>query len=700
MIGWLFLFLSCVTYATVDAPFSPSWKTQINHVISQTLTRYHYVDQSINDEFSARVFDLMLKRIDPNKRFFTQMDIDRLNDYKYRIDNDIRSGQFSFYEYITLLLTNQIDFVASTYESFLADTVNLNQPGMIEFELDSRPYVADKPELMRRWQTSIQYHLAQNYLSLYKETNPSGNTLVVDAEIERLAREKTKRELDRRFDRLKSKSSNDHFIQYLSAITEAFGPHTSYLPPDDKADFDINMSGQLEGIGAVLKEENGYIKVTRVVPGSASWRQGELAVEDIILSVSQDVNDEPVSIIETPVQDAVRLIRGPKDTPVTLTIKKPNGIIKTISITRDIVIIQSTYAKFGVFNRGNESFGYVNLPSFYRDFDNTNNRNAADDVRRALTQFNASDTDGMILDLRSNGGGSLKDAVDISGFFIDSGPVVQVSNYYAQKTVYVDNDPSVIYEKPLIVLVNKFSASASEIVSAALQDYDRAIIMGGPHTFGKGTVQKVVDLDAMIAFRDPPFGFLKVTIQEYFRITGVSTQFNGVTPDIIYPTTIDYVDSGEKNLTFAFKGSQTSAADYTPWEASSPSGISDVIQRSRDRISAATTPRGIAQYNDFMKAINDRSKRSIRIDDIWSMQQTIKKKNRELDDQSGDAMVAEYTNIEPVLDDTDEDEKKTHATWVTELTSDTMIGEALNILTDLITLMPSKQPDDNGDYLP
>ena len=309
-------------------------------------------------------------------------------------------------------------------------------------------------ELTKRWKASTQYQVAQNYITLYKEKYPSKNELVIEKELELEARLKTKKDMDRRFKRLMEKENKDYFTDYLDSMTRAFGPHTSYLPPEDKEDFDINMSGKLEGIGAILREDDGYIKVVRIIPGSASWRQGELKAEDIILKVSQ-YQEEAVSIIETPVREAVKLIRGPKGSTVNLTVKKPDGMIQTIPIKRDIVVIKSAYAKSGLFKVNNQNFGYISLPSFYRDFENNKSRNAAGDIKNALNEFNKQNSDGLILDLRNNGGGSLKDAVDISGFYTEW-PVVQVSDSYNKKDTYRDRDNTTVYNKPLVILVNSF----------------------------------------------------------------------------------------------------------------------------------------------------------------------------------------------------------------------------------------------------
>jgi carboxyl-terminal processing protease len=658
------------------------WEKHANQLLSGTLTRYHYVNQTMDDNASKRIFTLILKQLDPNKHFFTATDVAEFTSYEYKIDNDIRNNTFHFYNLAVSRLNQQVEWCRSVYHTILDSPIDLNAPYRIELDPDKKTYTANNQDLAQRWLANLHYQVAQNYISLYQEAYPSRNAIVIEKDMEIAARKKTKKELDRRFKRLMNKTDMDYFTRYLNAISQSFGPHTSYLPPEEKKDFDINMSGQLEGIGAILREDDGYIKVVRIIPGSASWRQGKLSAEDIILSVIKNEGAEPVDMIETPVRDAVKLIRGPKGSTVTLTVKKPDGIIQTIPIKRDIVIIQSAYAKSGIFKVNNQRFGYINLPSFYRDFDNTQNRNAADDVKQALLSFNASGTQGMILDLRNNGGGSLKDAVDISGFFIPSGPVVQVANSYGRKESYNDTDVATIYTRPLIILTNTFSASASEIVSAALQDYGRAIVIGNAHTFGKGTVQKVVNLDNFLSRREQPMGFLKITIQEYFRITGKSTQFDGVVPDIIYPSRYDYLDVGEKELTFAFKGTTVPSVVFKPWPKHA--NYSHVIQKSYARLAQNRAARAITQYSEFMANERANSNQSVQISDLWKKMIIIKEKNDTLDALKVTPPLAHYTPLEPTPTPDDTDAIDAHNEWVKGFDSDMLLNEAFYVLSDII----------------
>ncbi len=659
---------------------SLDWQQRVNSVLSRSLTKYHYVDQRIDNAFSKRVYTLFIEQIDPNKHFFTQDVLDELDAYTYQVDNDILGNTFYFYNALMAAYKKQQTLVQSMAMDILSVPIDINNPLQLETDIDKRGYVKNADELRNRWRATIQYYMVGHYMDLYREGDPSANELVIDSDRIVASQSKTARDLERRFRRLGSKDDSDYFEMYLNTIAQAFGPHTTYLPPEEKADFDINMSGQLEGIGAVLQEDDGYITVTRIIPGSAADRQGELAVKDTLLKVAPLPDAEAVSVIEMPVKDAVMLIRGAKGSTVVLTVKKIDGMVQTISVVRDVVEIESTYAKSGVFTTPNQAIGYIYLPSFYRDFDNDDNRNAANDVKQALRAFDKAGVDGVILDLRNNGGGSLKDAVDIAGFFIEEGPIVQVSDGYRGAQVYRDEDPQIWSAVPMVVLVNTFSASASEIVSAALQDYERAIIMGDKHTFGKGTVQKVVNLDRFLARSQDPLGFLKITIQQYFRITGDTTQFKGVIPDIIYPSPYDHMAVGEKELDYPIEGGRIRPVSYARWvHPSFKSSV--VIQHANDRLRQQSVTRVIEDYNAFMTNQRAISYQSVRLTDTWNTMQRVKSANESLKTLAVDTRYTSYKPIMPAADTTSDTEL--YRNWVDGFKTDVVLNDAFVVLAEM-----------------
>jgi carboxyl-terminal processing protease len=353
---------------------------------------------------------------------------------------------------------------------------------------------------------------------------------------------------------------------YLNAITNVFDPHTGYFSPREKENFDIQMSGKLEGIGARLQSDGEKTTVTEIVPGGPAWKEGTLQPKDVIMKVAQGGTDaESVDVMGWEIDDVVSKIRGPKGSKVTLTIRKGDGMEKVITITRDVVIMEEGFAKSLMLNNGEsqDKVGYIYLPKFYADFTPQGVTSCATDVAKEVEKLKKENAKGIILDLRNNGGGSLRDVVQMSGLFIESGPIVQVKSRTKTPEIMADNDSRVQFGGPLIVMVNGFSASASEILAAAMQDYGRAVIVGSSGTYGKGTVQRFVDLDNATGDDSvKPLGEMKLTIQKFYRITGKTTQLDGVTPDIVLPDFYNYIDLGERENDYPLASTTIDAVPF------------------------------------------------------------------------------------------------------------------------------------------
>ena len=403
-----------------------------------------------------------------------------------------------------------------------------------------------------------------------------------DNELEEKAREIISENMDAFFERYNDLNRKDWFSIYINSIVLQFDPHTSYLAPSDKDRFDASMSGEFEGIGARLQKRNQEVKIVEVISGGPVWRDELLEIGDIILKVAQP-NKEAVDISGMRLDDSIKLIKGPKGTQVILTIRRVDGTIQDVKVTRDIVILEETYARSSLIKNDKESFGLIELPKFYINFQDYNQRNAATDVKKELEQLKQKNVKGIILDLRNNGGGSLKTVVDMAGYFIKEGPIVQVKSTGGKKEVLKDIDPSIVWDGPLVILVNEFSASASEIIAAALQDYKRAIILGSKQTFGKGTVQNVFDLNRMITggtYGD--LGALKVTTDKFYRINGRSTQLEGVKSDVVFPNRYAYVEMGEKDQDNPLAWDSITPASYKPFEGMNNYEYS--LSRSKQRM--------------------------------------------------------------------------------------------------------------------
>jgi carboxyl-terminal processing protease len=540
----------------------------------ELLNAFHVSPEKIDDTFSEKAFDLYIKRLDFDKMYFTKDDMSILETYKKGIDDEITNRTFNLLNLSTEILEKRTTFIKASYPEILSKPFDFTVDEQYETDDDKRSFAANETELLDNWRKSLKFEVLVKLLDMVEEQDKAkakNDTLKVKtfAELEVSARDKIKKRVDERFKRYDQLKRQDRFSIYLNSLTSVFDPHTNFFPPDDKDDFDIQISGKLEGIGATLSEKEGYIKVESIVPGSASWKQGQLQAEDVILKVGQG-DEEPVDIVDMRLDAAVRLIRGPKGTKVTLTVKKIDGSIVKIPIIRDVVVIEETYAKSTIFTnpKGDKKIGYIHLPSFYIDFKEANGgRKCSDDVLVEIKKLKAAGVQGIIFDVRGNGGGSLPDVVKIGGYFIPSGPIVQVKSRIQAQQTLADRDPETYFDGPLVVMIDEFSASASEIFAAAMQDYKRAVIVGSAHSWGKGSVQQFVDLDRYLT-NDydsmKPLGQTKISIQKFYRVNGGSTQIKGVVSDIILPDRYEYFKLGEKEEDNPMKWDEIAPAQYTP----------------------------------------------------------------------------------------------------------------------------------------
>ncbi|HEY6161422.1 MAG TPA: carboxy terminal-processing peptidase [Bacteroidia bacterium] len=577
-------------------------KQVLLQVMTASLNSGHYQPMNFNNDFSEKTYKLYLDRTDPGKKFFLASDVKQFEKYRDKIDEEVNDGTFEFFDLVNATVEKRIKECEGYYKDILAKSFDFTADENFETDPDKSVYPANSDELKEAWRKYLKYQVMVrvNDMTEQQEKAKEKKDTVTErsfAEMEEDARKKVLKSNDDLFKRLEKISYDDRLAAYLNTITNIYDPHTEYFPVKDKKNFDIMMSGQLEGIGAQLQEKDGFIKVSSIVPGSASWRQGQLKAGDIILKVAQGTG-EPVDVMNMDIDDAVQLIRGKKGTEVRLTVKKVDGSTLVIPIIRDIVVIEETYAKSAIL-KTNKKIGYIHLPSFYADFDNPNGRFCAPDVKNELLKLEKENVEGVILDLRDNGGGSLQDVVKMVGLFIPKGPVVQVKQKQSAAKVLSDNDPSVVYDGPLVVMVNENSASASEIFAAAVQDYGRGVIIGSNTSFGKGTVQQFLNLDDYLLPQFDslkPLGSVKLTIQKFYRISGGSTQLRGVTPDIILPDLLKYYKYGEKELEYPMQWDEIAPASYDKWK---PYDLVSIRKKSEDRIN----------NNPLFNLVDDEAKR-------------------------------------------------------------------------------------------
>ncbi len=658
-------------------------------LIMQSLNQGHYQSQVIDDSFSEKVFNHYLNQIDGNKKYLIQKDIDELEVYLDEIDEQVNNGSYEFFELSEKLMSKRIDQATGYYKEILSKPFDFSKDEYIEFDSDKKNFAKSESEIKERWRKILKYRallqlnnlIKKEEAKLKEDKNYQKKSV---AELEAIARESVRDSQKEQQQGMAKIEENDWLSIYLNSITTIYDPHTTYFPPEDKENFDIAMSGQLEGIGARLSSKGGFIVVAEIVPGSACWRQGKLQVGDKILKVGQG-SDEPIDVTDMRTDHAVKYIRGKKGTEVRLTVKQVSGNITTIPIIRDIVVLEETYAKSAIINNK----GYINLPKFYADFTGSGGRDCSDDVKMEIEKLKAAGVEGIILDLRNNGGGSLQDVVEMAGLFIKEGPIVQVKAKVGKPRVYSDTDPNVYYDGPLVVMVNTYSASASEILAAAMQDYGRAIIVGGsPTTFGKGTVQRAFDLDGFVseAYNDiKPLGALKLTLQKFYRIDGGATQLKGVTPDIILPDTWSYLNVGEKDQEFPIPWDEIGPLDFQKWDDNVADKLPNLKARSESRINEdeifAKIDRGAKRYNEQQKD----TYYPLSLEKYTSKMEKINEETAEYNEllKKIDNLNVSFTSGDLAKINVDKVTKEKMDRWKSSLEKDVYIHEVVSILDDV-----------------
>ena len=666
----------------------------LGNILKGALENMHLSNKQIDNALSDNAFKVYLERLDYGKQFLLQSDVKTLEKFKREFDDMLISGDLTILDASSELMNKRIGQIEKYVEGLLGKPLDYSKKDTLETDPKKRSFPSNEKELNAHWEKLMKYEVMSRIVDLKEEQNglatdekgnkkkPTTDKKLSDVEIEKEARSKVLKSYKKIFSRLVNEKRSDKLDKFYNAITKVFDPHTNYLVPEEKEDFDIDMSGKLEGIGAILREDNSYIKVERIVPGSASWKTKEVEAEDIILKVGQG-NEEPIDVVDMSLRDAVKLIRGKKGTTVKLTIKKPNGLVKVVPIVRDVVEIEESYVKGTVLELApnKTKVGYINVPKFYRDFNDRAGRNVTDDTRKEIERLNKEDVSGLILDLRNNGGGALEDARMISGLFIEKGPIVQVKAHTGEVDVLADTDEKVDFKKPVIVLINRFSASASEIVAAALQDYGRAVIVGGEFSHGKGTVQAVVDLDGYVspmAKSYSPLGALKITIQKFYRVNGSSTQYKGVTPDLILPDQFAHLESGEKFLDYSIPWGEVKPVKFDKWK--NHFDMKSLKANSSARVKKDEKFKHLMDAMKWYKEQKEKTKRSLTMSDFEKERKDIREKT--------DVFKKELENKDLVVKDLsgskDKAQQEKFEEFAKTLKKDAVIEESMHILEDML----------------
>jgi carboxyl-terminal processing protease len=656
-------------------------------LLTMVLERGHYSPVAIDDAFSKKVYAKYLEGIDPTKRFFLQSDIEEFSKYELQIDDMIKRKDLTFFNLTNSRLLQRMQESRAIYENVLANPFDFSSNENINVDYEKLPYTKSKKELMDRWRKQLKLQALSSItdkqkLEEDKKTKDANYTAKSFEVIEKEVRENSLKSLNEYFDFIqKELTRNDWFSIYLNAIVERFDPHTFYFSPEDKEKFDVSMSGTFEGIGARLQKKNDAVEISELISGGPAWKGKELEAGDLILKVAQG-KEEPIDVAGMRLDDVVKKIKGPKGTEVRLTVKKVDGSIKVISIIRDEVETEETFAKSSIVEKDGKRFGIIYLPKFYISFENKENRDAYKDVALEIERLKAQNIDGLVMDLRDNGGGSLETVVKMVGLFIPEGPVVQVKAPGRNPEILPDPDKKVQYEGPLVVMINNFSASASEIFAAAIQDYKRGIVVGSKHSYGKGTVQNVIDLNQFIrgnSYGD--LGALKTTIQKFYRINGGSTQREGVMSDIVFPDRYTYLDMGERDEESALPWDKIAPANYEPL----PISYDQIIANSKKRIAS----------NSYFKLIDENAKWIFERKDDNSFSLNLNQFKKEM--AQSDAKIkkfkvlSEYNNKlkfnslphELVQFEKDSLLKQKRERWHEDLQKDVYMEETLNVIAEI-----------------
>jgi carboxyl-terminal processing protease len=674
-------------------PDDKAKEQMILYAVMSLIDQLHFNPKNLNDEFSEKAFDIYLNYIDGGKRFLTQGDIALLTPYKSDIDDMVKAQNFEFFDLSVELVNNSLLRSEKIYNEIIKKPFDFSSKEYLELDSEKRTFAKDETELKEYWRKTLKYETLVKVNSKIKKLKEDGEAVTIK-QLEIEAREDVKELFDDVFQNLGKLRRSDRFEAYVSSITHIFDPHSDYFNPKEKEDFDIRMGGVLEGIGARLQTDGDYTKVVSIIPGGPAWKGKELEIDDVITKVSQKNSEnaihDVVDIFGMRIDDVVQLIRGKKGTRVVLDVTKQSGELSEIEIERDEVIIDEGNARSVIIDLDGKvnNIGYIQLPSFYADFERKDGRSSSEHVAQEVQKLKESNVNGIILDLRNNGGGSLRDVVQMSGLFIEDGPIVQVKPRDRSAYVYEDEDDAVRYDGPLIVMVNNFSASASEILAAALQDYGRAVIVGSNSTFGKGTVQRFFDLDRAVRGNSDikPLGQVKLTTQKFYRVNGGSTQLKGVVPDIILPDNFYYITMGEKQYEYPMEWTEIEPVSFNQ-DVYRIHNMNTIIELSKQRVENNPTFTRILENAKRLKKNQDNTVTPLDLQTFSNDLQDREDEAKKYRDLMKEEIIA--YNIENVKVDIekinmDESSVARNEDFMKALKKDIYLEETLNIIGDML----------------
>jgi carboxyl-terminal processing protease len=671
-----------------DVKQSTELQKDIANRVRRALTDAHFSPRELNDEFSLKVFVKYLEQCDFSKTYFTKEDIAEFNAYKTKLDDQFKADDISFYQLVYNRFQQRLAEAEGYYQAAIATPQIFTGKGKIQLDGKKIEWTSNSKELQKRWNDQILYRVLAKYVEIEENQNNKKDTTVgwkvISPQVmEDSARRIVKKNMDMNFKRIKKNGSDEYFASYMNAICSVYDPHTDYFAPEKKKDFDVQMSGTFYGIGAVLKDVDGVCIIQEIKAGTPCYLQGSLKADDKVLRVGQGA-DEPVEIGGWEISDVVKVIRGKRGTEVRLYVKHANGKEEVIPIIRDEIHMDEVFAKSAIINDGGKKIGYIFLPEFYNDFNNANGKKCAVDVRKEVLKLKDEGVDGLVLDLRYNGGGSLSDVVDMAGLFVGDGPIVQVKSKDSrgQSLPEKPTGAKVIYDGPMAVMINNYSASASEIMAAALQDYKRAVIVG-TNTYGKGTVQRQIDLAQVQKTNEGEMGSLKLTLQKFYRVNGGSTQLKGVVPDIVLPEYLMYTDKGERSEESALPYDEIPSPAYNKTNSMD---LAAIVKASTKRINSNEYYKLVEQKAKQIKEQQDDNVYSLNIDEFKKQLEKIKDFNKKLEDLDKEKELLDMYNPRADMDAIllNDATKKKNEEWMKARKKDANIKETVNIVNDII----------------
>jgi len=697
------LFFAFNTFNTANSETSEIRHRKLLSTVGRLLESEHYSPRVIDDKFSKEVFDAYLKTLDPEKNILLQTDIDSLKVFATSIDDEIHGAAIQFEPAANAIYERRAKEIKAIFESIIDKPFDFTTDDSLIVDTDKMSYASNEAERVKRWNQAIKYKVLDRYVSLIedrekhakakaiadtskiKDTVKDNFIVKTDLELEADARATIKKNYIKRFSLLeKTFDKEKRFESFLNTITGLMDPHTDYFAPVEKRSFTEQMSGTFYGIGAQLTQDDNGVKIASIQPGGAAWKSGLLVVNDVIVKIAQGA-EEPVDVTGYETTEAVKLIRGDLGTEVRLTVRKPDGNTKVVSLIREKIVLDEGFARSAVIQNGNEKIGYILLPDFYADFEREDGARCSKDIAKEVEKLKAEKVKGIIIDVRYNGGGSLYEVVQMVGMFIDKGPVVQIRSKEGRSQILADETPGILYDGPLVVMVNEFSASASEIFAAAIQDYKRGLIVGSTSSYGKGTVQRNVafgkPLDAMGIQTE--YGAVKLTFQKFYRVTGSSTQRKGVVPDVVFPDDYEFLKYREKDNPSALPWDEMERAKFIPWTNSNE--IATIALKANNKIKNDTAVIRFKKNLQWVSAQVDKSV-SLEINKYRQykkeIQNVIQQNEGILKLKTPMTVTALKADYEKFYNNPDKTKQDRYQAWLKMVAKDIQINESSKLLTN------------------